>query len=444
MEALQKYASLRTFVRESFSPATQELVDKALIFAAERMGAYTRYDGTPMMDHDAAVAEIVAREIGLGRNSTVAAILHDVMRIAVKEDPDGVDELTRIIRAEFGEQVIGIIVGLCKISNIRLKVSKEQADDFRDMIVSYSEDPRVILIKLADRLEVMRSLQMFPPDKRRKKSWESMNLYAQIAHKLGLYNLKSELEDLALKWLEPRDYEYINRRLEETESERRTFITRFLKPITDKIDRQGIRYHIKSRTKSIYSIWNKMRKQNVPFEGVYDIFALRIIIDCERETEKQLCWTVYSIVSDCYTPNPDRMRDWITIPKSNGYESLHTTVSAGEGRWVEIQIRTERMDAVAERGIAAHWRYKGVNQGGQTSEQWLSRLREALEETTHSLSQRFEAKPSSGEIFVFTPNGDIRKLPEGATVLDFAFDIHSNLGSTCTGGKVNNLSLIHI
>lgn len=274
MEALQKYASLRTFVRESFSPATQELVDKALIFAAERMGAYTRYDGTPMMDHDAAVAEIVAREIGLGRNSTVAAILHDVMRIAVKEDPDGVDELTRIIRAEFGEQVIGIIVGLCKISNIRLKVSKEQADDFRDMIVSYSEDPRVILIKLADRLEVMRSLQMFPPDKRRKKSWESMNLYAQIAHKLGLYNLKSELEDLALKWLEPRDYEYINRRLEETESERRTFIARFLKPITDKIDRQGIRYHIKSRTKSIYSIWNKMRKQNVPFEGVYDILSL--------------------------------------------------------------------------------------------------------------------------------------------------------------------------
>ena len=309
MEALQKYSSLRTFVRDSFSPTTQELVDKALLFAAERMGAYTRYDGAPMMDHDVAVAEIVAREIGLGRNSTVASILHDVMRIAVKEDPDGVDELTRLIRAEFGDQVIGIIVGLCKISNIKLKVSKEQADDFRDMIVSYSEDPRVILIKLADRLEVMRSLQMFPPDKRRKKSWESMNLYAQIAHKLGLYNLKSELEDLALKWLEPRDYEYICRRLEETESERRTFIARFLQPITDKIDRHGIRYHIKSRTKSIYSIWNKMRKQNVPFEGVYDIFALRIIVDCEREMEKQICWTIYSIVSDCYTPNPDRMRE---------------------------------------------------------------------------------------------------------------------------------------
>ena len=353
--------------------------------------------------------------------------------------PEQVDELSRIIREEFGEPVLGIIVGLCKISNIKLKLSKEQADDFRDMIVSYSEDPRVILIKLADRLEVMRNLQIFPPEKRRKKSWESMNLYAQIAHKLGLYALKSELEDLALKWLENKDYEYICRRLEETESERQTFIARFLQPIEEHLRQvPGLSYHIKSRTKSIYSIWNKMRKQNVGFEGVYDIFALRIIIDCPPEMEKQLCWTVYSVVSDCYTPNPKRMRDWVTIPKKNGYESLHTTVSAGGGRWVEIQIRTERMDAVAERGIAAHWRYKGVNQGGQTSEQWLSRLREALEETTHSLTQRFDAKPTSGEIFVFTPNGDIRKLPEGATVLDFAFDIHTSLGSTCTGGKVNN------
>ena len=437
-DVLKKYGSLRNYVAATFSQATQESVDKALIFAEQRMRGYNRYDGTPLFDHDVAVAEIVAKEIGLGRNSMVASILHDVMRIANKEHPEEVDALSRTIREEFGEPVLGIIVGLCKISNIKLKVSKEQADDFRDMIVSYSEDPRVILIKLADRLEVMRNLQIFPPEKRRKKSWESMNLYAQIAHKLGLYNLKSELEDLALKWLEPADYEYISRRLEETESERQTFIARFLVPIIARIDRQGFKYHIKSRTKSIYSIWNKMRKQNVPFEGVYDIFALRVIIDCEREMEKQFCWTVYSIVSDCYTPNPNRMRDWVTIPKKNGYESLHTTVSAGEGRWVEIQIRTERMDAVAERGIAAHWRYKGVNQGAQTSEQWLGRLREALEETTGSLSQRFDAKPSTGEIFVFTPNGDIRKLPEGATVLDFAFDIHTNLGSTCTGGRVNN------
>ena len=439
MDILQRYNSLRRYLAENYSIATQQCVDKALIFAAERLSQYMRYNGTPMLDHDVAVAEIATREIGLGRNSTVAAILHDVFRIINKERPEEVESLSREIREQFGAPVLGIIVGLCKISNIKLKVSKEQAEDFRDMIVSYSEDPRVILIKLADRLEVMRELQIFPPEKRRKKSWESMNLYAPIAHKLGLYSLKSELEDLALKWLEPKDYEYICRRLEETESERQTFIARFLVPIEEKLKAvAGLNYHIKSRTKSVYSIWNKMRKQNVPFEGVYDIFALRIIIDCPREMEKQLCWTVYSVVSDCYTPNPKRMRDWVTIPKSNGYESLHTTVSAGEGRWVEIQIRTERMDEVAERGIAAHWRYKGVNQGAQTSEQWLSRLREVLEEATHSLTQRFEAKPTSGEIFVFTPNGDIRKLPEGATVLDFAFDIHTNLGSTCTGGKVNN------
>ena len=439
MDVLQKYNSLRRYLAENYSPETQQCVDRALLYAAERMSQYTRYNGTPMLDHDVAVAEIATREIGLGRNSTVAAILHDVLRIASKEHPEEVDALSREIREQFGAPVLGIIVGLCKISNIKLKVSKEQAEDFRDMIVSYSEDPRVILIKLADRLEVMRELGIFPPEKRRKKSWESMNLYAPIAHKLGLYSLKSELEDLALKWLEPKDYEYICRRLEETESERQTFIARFLVPIEEKLKTvAGLNYHIKSRTKSVYSIWNKMRKQNVPFEGVYDIFALRVIIDCPRELEKQLCWTVYSVVSDCYTPNPKRMRDWVTIPKSNGYESLHTTVSAGEGRWVEIQIRTERMDEVAERGIAAHWRYKGVNQGAQTSEMWLSRLREVLEEATHSLTQRFEAKPTSGEIFVFTPNGDIRKLPEGATVLDFAFDIHTNLGSTCTGGKVNN------
>ena len=438
MDPLKRYGSLRRYIASTYSEQTQQTIDDALIYASERMQGYARYDGTPLLDHDVAVAEIATREIGLGRNSTVAAILHDVLRIANKEQPEMVDPISREIRERFGEPVLGIIVGLCKISNIKLKGSKEQANDFRDMIVSYSEDPRVILIKLADRLEVMRELQIFPPEKRRKKSWESMNLYAQIAHKLGLYALKSELEDLALKWLEPKDYEYICRRLEETESERQTFIARFLVPIEEKLKAvPGLSYHIKGRTKSVYSIWNKMRKQGVPFEGVYDIFALRVIIDCERELEKQLCWTVYSVVRDCYTPNPKRMRDWVTIPKSNGYESLHTTVSAGEGRWVEIQLRSERMDAVAERGIAAHWRYKGVNQGGQTSEQWLSRLREVLEETTQSLTQRFDATPSTSEIFVFTPNGDIRKLSEGATVLDFAFDIHTNLGATCTGARVN-------
>ena len=433
-----RYEKLRTLVRANFSEQTQALVDEALVYADGKLASLTRYDGSPLLTHAAAVAGIVISEVGLGRNSTISAILHDVVRLAHKQLPaEEFLALTADIRSRFGEQVVGITIGMCNISELKLKVAKEQAENFRDLLVSYSEDPRVILIKLADRLEVMRSLEIFPREKWRKKSWESMNLYAQIAHKLGLYSIKSELEDIALSYLEPAEYEHIHRKLEETERERQTFIDRFLAPIVERLDRQGFNYHVKSRTKSIFSIWTKMHKQHVPFEGVYDIFALRIILDCPPEEEKTQCWAVYSIVTDYYIPNTERLRDWISIPKSNGYESLHTTVSAGGGRWVEIQIRTERMDAVAERGIAAHWRYKGVNQGALTSEMWLGRLRELMENTPHALAQRFDSRPSSGEIFVFTPNGDLRKLPEGATVLDFAFDIHSNLGCSCSGGKIN-------
>ncbi len=433
-----RYEDLRKTVRDSFSETTQKLVDEALEYADEKLAGKTRYDGSPMLDHGAAVARIVISEVGLGRNSTVSSILHDVVRLGNKNlPPEEFLALMNDIRARFGEQVVGITMGMANISELKLKVSKEQADNFRDLIVSYSEDPRVILIKLADRLEVMRALKMFPREKWRKKSWESMNLYAQIAHKLGLYGIKSELEDIALSFLEPKDYEHIVLKLEESAEERRAFIERFLVPITSRLNLLGMKYHVKSRTKSIFSIWNKMHKQHVPFEGVYDIFAIRIIIDCPPEDEKRLCWTTYSVVTDFYTPNPTRMRDWVSIPKSNGYESLHTTVSA-EGRWVEVQIRTERMDAVAERGIAAHWRYKGVGQGAKTSEVWLGRLRELIEDTTHSLARRFDAKPASGEIFVFTPNGDLKKLPEGATLLDFAFNIHTSLGSTCVGGRINN------
>ena len=435
---LERYTTLRNKIAEMFSPTTQAMVDKALIFADSHLSEHTRYDGKPMLDHAAGVAYIVATEVGLGRNSTVSAIIHDVIRLAAKDgDEERLEQLLEQCKEMFGEEVVGIVSGLANISELKFNTHKEQASSFRDMIVAYSEDPRVILIKLADRLEVMRSIAIFPKEKRKKKSWESMNLYAQIAHKLGLYNIKSELEDLALSQLEPESYRHIVGKLAESEEERLAFIERFLEPIRKALDAAGIKYHIKSRTKSVYSIWNKMRKQQVPFEGVYDIFALRIIIDCPKEQEKAQCWVVYSIVSDFYTPNTDRMRDWITIPKSNGYESLHTTVSAGEGKWVEIQIRTERMDDVAELGIAAHWRYKGVNQGAQTSEQWLQRLRELMDETKEDIAERFDAKPASGEIFIFTPNGDIRKLPEGETVLDFAFDIHTNLGSTCSGGKVN-------
>ena len=438
MNLFERYSEFREVVAKQFSTTTQALVDKALRLAAERMEGQTRYDGKPMLDHAVDVAHIVATEIGLGRNSTVASILHDVVRIEAKSgNSEEFESLLKTLHNEFGAEVVGIVVGLTNISELKLNTQSDQASDFRDMIVSYSEDPRVILIKLADRLEVMRSIAMFPKEKRLKKSWESMNLYAQIAHKLGLYNIKSELEDLSLAQLEPDDYNHISNKLREGERERLDFIERFLLPIRKGLDVAGVKYHIKSRTKSIYSIWNKMRKQRVPFEGVYDIFALRIIIDCPLPQEKAQCWLAYSIVSDFYTPNTERMRDWISIPKSNGYESLHTTVAAGNGKWVEIQIRTERMDNIAELGIAAHWRYKGVNQGAQTSEQWLQRLRELMSETKEDIAERFDARPASGEIFVFTPNGDIRKLPEGATILDFAFDIHSNLGCTCSGGKVN-------
>ncbi len=434
----ERYGKLKELVRTNFSTVTQDLVDKALVYADRALAGYRRYDGKPLLDHSVRVAEIVISEIGLGRNSTVATLLHDVVRLAAKSDPEHFEAVMNDIKSRFGDYVANITRGLCNISDVNTKVSKEQAGNFRDLIVSLSTDPRVILIKLADRLEVMRSLSIFPQSKHHKKSWESLNLYAPIAHKLGLYTVKSELEDIALSYLEPEDYRSIRASLESTATEREQLIQRFLEPIIPRLDKLGYKYHIKSRTKSIFSIWNKMRKNQIPFEEVFDIFALRIIVDCPQEVEKTLCWNIYSIVTDFYTPNPDRMRDWISIPKSNGYESLHTTVVTKEGKWVEVQIRSERMDEVAERGIAAHWRYKGVNQGAATSEQWLNRLRELMEDTTHSLVQRFDAKPASGEIFVFTPKGDLRKLPEGATVLDFAFDIHSNIGSTCSGARVNH------
>ena len=437
MDLKERYSALRSIVASTFSERTQRMVDHALLFAESHLSGLTRYDGSPMLDHGVAVAQIVVEEVGLGRNSTIAAIIHDVVRIAAQQHREELESLSEAICHEYGEEVWGIALALCKISDIKLKVSKEQASDFRDMIVSYSEDPRVILIKLADRLEVMRSLAMFPEKKRLKKSWESMNLYAEIAHKLGLYSIKSELEDLSLKYIEPEAYAHIVECLEQSKEERMAYIEEFLRPVREKLDAEGIHYHIKSRTKSVFSIFQKMRKQRVEFDGVYDIFALRIIIDCPRDKEKSQCWTVYSHVTDLYVPNPERMRDWISIPKSNGYESLHATVRTADGRWMEVQIRTERMDEVAERGIAAHWRYKGVKQGGMGAEEWLSRLREMLESTTsETIAHRFEAKPAAGEIFVFTPSGDIRKLPEGATVLDFAFDIHTSLGSSCVGGKL--------
>jgi GTP pyrophosphokinase len=418
------------------------MIRDALALAVEKLADRKRYDGAPLIDHSVGTAAIVISEIGLGRNSVISTLLHDAVRMGLATSTEAGER--------FGSECEAIIDGMTGISSLRTKQSDDQADDIRELIISYSTDPRVILIKLADRLEVMRSLDMFPPEKRERKSWESLNLYAKIAHKLGLYGLKSELEDLSLKYLEPADYEAITTKLSEGAAERERFIERFLAPVREKLDRSGMRYHIKSRTKSIYSIWNKMRKQKVAFEEVYDIFALRIVIDCPPEEGKTACWNAYSVVTDFYTPNPERLRDWISIPKSNGYESLHTTVVTDGGRWVEVQIRTEGMDAVAERGIAAHWRYKGVQRGGMGTEEWLGRLRELIENTDTSSTtvstKGFDASLSQGEIFVFTPTGDLRRLPEGATVLDFAFHIHSGLGASCIGGKVNgrNVPIRHV
>lgn len=425
-----KYKDFLDLCQQMFSAESLQMIRQALELSAEKMALHSRYDGSPMIEHSINTAKIVISEIGLGRNSTISTLFHDVVRLNIMTAKEVADI--------FGPQCEGILNGLNNISEVDAKMSDAQAGNFRDLIVSYSSDPRVILIKLADRLEVMRSLSMFPEKKHRKKAWESLNLYAEIAHKLGLYSIKSELEDVALSYLEKEMFEHIRKKLEDSDIERKLFIERFLGPIIKKLDDSGIEYHIKSRTKSIYSIWNKMRKTHVSFEEVFDIFALRIIFDCPKEKEKQICWNIYSIVTDFYTPNPKRMRDWISIPKSNGYESLHTTVVTPEGQWVEIQIRSERMDAVAERGIAAHWRYKGVSCGELGSEEWLGKLREMMENTEVShIAEKFDSKLNSGEIFIFTPNGDIRKLAKGATVLDFAFEIHSNLGSTCTGGKVN-------
>ena len=425
----QRYAPFIELCSSLFSDKSVEMIAHALEMACRALDGMQRYDGSPLVGHSVATATIVASEVGLGRNSVVAALLHDAARM-------GLIPLAEI-NSLFGEAPVGIILGMNDISKIRTKTDKSQIDDFRDLIITYSADPRVILLKLADRLEVMRNIDIFPAEKQMRKCWESMNLYAQIAHKLGLYNIKSELEEISFAHIEPRAYTEIAQKLEESAQRREALIADTLAPIERKMTESVIRYHIKSRTKSIYSIWRKMQKQGVPFEEVFDIFAIRIIIDCPKEQEKMQCWSVFSIVTDFYTPNPERMRDWISIPKSNGYESLHTTVSAF-GEWVEIQIRTERMDEVAERGIAAHWRYKGVGGGSISHEEWLARLREIIEESDDKsgLCERLDAYATHREVFVFTPKGDIRKLPEGATVLDFAFDIHTSVGSSCVGAKI--------
>ena len=381
---------------------------------------------------DMETALIVGQEMGLTRGSVLGVMLDSaVMRgDATLED----------IRKDFGEEVAGIMHGLLRIRDLYEKSATIESENFRSLLVSMAEDMRVILIMIANRVCLMRNIKgTSNVEAQRKVSMESAYLYAPLAHKLGLYKLKSELEDLSLKYLEHDAYYYIKEKLNATKKSRDAYISRFTKPIEEKLLKAGLKFHMKGRTKSIHSIWRKMKKQKVEIEGVFDLFAIRIIIDSAPEREKQECWQVFSIITDMYQSNPSRMRDWLSVPKSNGYESLHITVLGPEQKWVEVQIRTERMDDIAEHGLAAHWRYKGIKGGQSGVEEWLAGVRSALESgDDHQLMDQFRMELTEDEVFVFTPKGDLFKLPAGATVLDFAYAIHTKVGNMCTGARIGN------
>ena len=410
-----------------YSPEGQALISKAYDVAARMLKDKTRDDGSPFMGHPEGVARIVADEIGLSADCVAAVFLHEACRMGAYE----------LKPAEWGDAICTLVDGLNKISTIKPKDTRLEAENYKKLIIQYSRDPRVTVLKLADRLEVMRSLRMFPKADRERKVLETLLLYIPLAHQLGLYNMKREMEDTYLSYAEPEQYRLITNKLKAGERDREKLMAEFIGPLKEKLDHAGIRYKLKIRTKAAYSIWQKMLKQKVPFEGVYDIFAIRFIIDCDgadHKLEKDLCWRVYSFVTEEYEPDTRRLRDWVTNPKANGYESLHITVKNRDGAYVEVQIRTKRMDDVAENGFASHWSYKGVK-SEETMTRWLTSVRYALEhpdEDTEDLPQ-----PPSKEIFVFTPTGELRILPAGATVLDFAFGIHTNIGSHCVGAKVN-------
>jgi guanosine-3',5'-bis(diphosphate) 3'-pyrophosphohydrolase len=434
-EILKRYRKLLRNAKPILKPGDTKLIKKAFNISLEAHKDMRRKSGEPYIYHPLEVALVCVEEIGLGTTSIIAALLHDVV-----EDTDL--ELEDIER-EFGHKVMTIIDGLTKISGVFEYGSSQQAENFRKMLLTLSEDVRVILIKLADRLNNMRTLGSMPRHKQLKIASETMYLYAPLAHRLGLYAIKSELEDLYLKYTEAETYREIVKKINESKSYRNRFIKTFTQPIEDELNKQGFDFMIKGRPKSVYSIYNKMKKQGIPFEEVYDLFAVRIILESKLEEEKADCWQVYSIVTDFYRPNPDRLRDWISTPRSNGYESLHTTVMSNTGQWVEVQIRTTRMDEIAERGYAAHWKYKEKDVPGKTGsglDDWISQVRSMLESNDGNAIEfmdDFRGNLFHDEVFVFTPKGDLKVLPHGATALDFAFEIHTEVGAKCIGAKVN-------
>jgi len=432
-EILKRYRRLLRAAKPFLKDNDAKLIKKAFNTSLEAHKEMRRKSGEPYIYHPLAVAQICVEEIGLGTTSIICALLHDVV-----EDTD--TEIADIERA-FGPKVARIIDGLTKIAGSFEFGTSQQAENFRKMLLTLSDDVRVILIKLADRLHNMRTLGSMARDKQLKIASETAYLYAPLAHRLGLYAIKTELEDLYLKFTEPAIYREIAAKLRATKAARDRFIANFVRPIEQDLETAALGYTIKGRPKSIHSIWNKIKKQNTPFEEIYDLFAIRVILKADPEHEKAVCWQAYSIVTDHYTPNPNRLRDWISTPRANGYESLHTTVMSKSGQWVEVQIRTERMDEVAEKGYAAHWKYKGNDtKTGENIETWLSQVRDVLEHSDRSAIEflnDFRSSLYQEEVFVFTPKGDLRVLQHGATALDFAFEIHSQIGCRCIGAKIN-------
>ncbi len=419
-----------------YDEAGINLIRTAYDIAVRSLDGQKRGNGADFIEHPVAVAAIACDEIGLSAECIAAVFLHEAVRFSPQTD---------ISDPCFGKDVFTIVDGLNKISTIKPKDTRLEAENYKKLIVSYSKDPRVTVLKIADRLEVMRSLDMFPKQSRERKVLETMMLYIPLAHQLGLYNIKSELEDIYFRYADPEQYRAINNKLKSTEGDRQKLMTQFIEPLKQKLSDEGISYKLKVRTKTALSIYKKMQKQKVPFEGVFDVFAIRFIIDCEedRAVEHALCWKVFSYVTEEYESDTKRLRDWISNPKPNGYESLHITVKNKEGSFLEVQIRTKRMDDMAESGLASHWSYKGIRHEA-TLDKWLTAVRRALENPLGSegdpMASYYEDEVHEipgKEIFVFTPSGELRKLPAGATVLDFAFDIHSNLGTRCTGGKIN-------
>jgi len=431
-EILNRYKSLLRTCTDKTDKADKKNIRKAFDIAVEAHKEMRRQSGEPYIYHPLAVAHIAAKEIGLGATSIICALLHDVV-----EDTDySLKDIEKI----FGKKVAQIIDGLTKIQDVFDKNVSMQAENFRKMLLTLSDDVRVILIKLADRLHNMRTLDNMTKSKQLKIASETLYLYAPLAHRLGLYAIKTELEDLGLKFTKPEVYKAITQELKASKEERDKYISKFTKPIKAKLKENNLEFTLAGRPKSIFSIREKMVKTGVNFDNIFDKFAIRIIVDSSFENEKADCWRIYSIVTDFYKPNPDRLRDWVSTPKANGYESLHTTVMGDDGKWVEVQIRSQRMDEIAEKGYAAHWKYKHGGSKENSLDAWIEKIRELLtnpESNAIDFIDDFKLNLYSGEIYIFTPGGDLKTLPKGGTALDFAFEVHTDVGLKCMGVKVN-------